>query len=165
MLTHFNCVDCTGASEAGLKWLRRAGFGTSNHRSDENDVHPLQKLKITYNSNCHSAHFQYRITPALAKRLPIPGGYYESAAIYSYIPHRNPGGLIIGALRSEADIRTGTPVHQKAAWVLTLSAHSSDRLHRSRRYRNSEELGRNYIRDTRHSGQKTDTGMVSPAIG
>ena len=76
-------TDCSGASEAGLKWLRRAGFGTTGVLTRGDDVHPLQQLKLSYHPIVHYSTFHFTLTPALAERLPIPDGYHNNGVIYS----------------------------------------------------------------------------------
>ena len=98
-------LDCSGAAESGLKWLRRAGFagGPTNPPSDVDDAHPLQQLKIVYDPRIRYSTFQYTITPALAKRLPIPGGYYDHGAIYNCIPDGSVEHKSIYMMKDEAD--------------------------------------------------------------
>jgi hypothetical protein len=100
-------ADCSGAAQAGLKWLRRAGFGTTaNYKSNDDNIHPLQQLNIGYDAHIRYSTFQFTITPALAKRLPIPGGYYDSNLIFTRAPNGKVDRTSIGISRSEADTRT-----------------------------------------------------------
>jgi hypothetical protein len=100
-------ADCSGAAQAGLKWLRRAGFGTiTNYKSGDNHVHPLQQLDISYEAHIRYSTFQFTITPALAKRLPIPGGYYDSKTIYFCVPDGRVDRKGLGVTRCEGDTRT-----------------------------------------------------------
>ena len=112
--------DCSGAAEAGLKWLRRANFGTAipRSRSDGHDVHPLQQLKTVYDPKIRYSTFQYTITPELAKRLPIPGGYYDQGAIYNCIPDGRVESRSIYTLKDEGDTR------RHAMSFTTMSTHA-----------------------------------------
>ncbi|KAF8219398.1 hypothetical protein L208DRAFT_1418297, partial [Tricholoma matsutake] len=97
-------IDCSGMVAAGLKWLQNSGFGMTNVHSKSDDVQPLQRFKITYNPNIRYVTFQFTITPALAERLPIPGGYHNSRAIYTCISGGKVDPKIIGIMRTEWDI-------------------------------------------------------------
>ncbi|KAF8232122.1 hypothetical protein L208DRAFT_1436786 [Tricholoma matsutake] len=96
-------IDCSGAAEAGLKWLQNAGFRMAKLHSDIDEVQPLQRLKITYNPKVRYTTFQFTITPALAERLPIPGGYHNSRAIYTCISGGRVDSKILGIMRFEWD--------------------------------------------------------------
>jgi len=99
------CVaDCSGIAEAGLKWLRRAGFGTTNTNVD--GVSLLKKLKLAYDPRIRYSTFQYTITPELAKRLPIPGGYDDTGALYACVPDGRVEPKSLYMVRFEGDTRT-----------------------------------------------------------
>jgi hypothetical protein len=112
-------ADCSGPAEAGMKWLRRAGFGTAPSYStnpphadaiaeDENlSLHPLQRLKIQYDPRLWYSTFHYTITPALAERLSIPGGYHHRRAIYNFLPDARVELRSLYMMRNEGDTRTG----------------------------------------------------------
>jgi hypothetical protein len=102
--------DCSGVAEAGLKWLRRAGFGKAN---DGNGVHPLQRLKITYDPQIRYSTFQFTITPAVAGRLPIPGGYYNSMGIYACVPDGRVDRKAIATTTYEGDTSADDIVFSK----------------------------------------------------
>ncbi|KAF8221557.1 hypothetical protein L208DRAFT_1327277 [Tricholoma matsutake] len=96
-------IDCSGPAEAGLKWLRRAGFGAANPHSDGDDSHPLQQLKTVYDPRIRYSTFQFTLPPALAERLPIPGGYHNTGGIYNCIPDGRVEHKSIYAMRYEGD--------------------------------------------------------------
>jgi hypothetical protein len=77
-----------------------------NYRSNDINVHPLQQLNIVYETHIRYTTFQFTITSALAKRLPIPGGYYDSKMIYTCIPDGRVDRKSISVGRSEGDTRT-----------------------------------------------------------
>ena len=61
------------------------GSGSANPSFD--DMNPLQQLKTnTYDPQIRYSTFQFTISPELAERLPIPGGYHDIRAVYSTIP-------------------------------------------------------------------------------
>ncbi len=59
-------VDCTGPTQAGTKHLQRAGFA---------DKMSLEQLRVTFDPKFAYSTVRFVITPSLAKRLPIPGGF------------------------------------------------------------------------------------------
>ncbi|KAK0215876.1 hypothetical protein EDD85DRAFT_444658 [Armillaria nabsnona] len=75
-------VDCTGAAAAGMKWLRREGYGFAD-RYGRNQL-PLDELKIAYDQKLHYTTLQFRITPELGRKLPgLPVPYDECWGIYN----------------------------------------------------------------------------------
>lgn len=73
-------VDCTGATMAGLKWLKGAKFGAADSTSTTGIS--MDELKVTYDHKTRSSTLQFTIPPDLRKRLPIPGGWTNPGAIY-----------------------------------------------------------------------------------
>ncbi|KAK0501762.1 hypothetical protein EDD18DRAFT_1347834 [Armillaria luteobubalina] len=75
-------IDCTGAAAAGMKWLRREGYGFAD--SYGRNQLPLDELKIAYDQKLHYTTLQFRITPELGRKLPgLPVPYEESWGIYN----------------------------------------------------------------------------------
>ena len=102
-------LDCSGPAEGGLKWLRRAGFGAVNPSADHETVHPLQQLRSSYDPRLGYSTFHFTITPALAERLPLPGGFYSCNAIFCLIPDGKQRNAIY-IMRFERDTRMGVNI-------------------------------------------------------
>ncbi|KIY64985.1 hypothetical protein CYLTODRAFT_492663 [Cylindrobasidium torrendii FP15055 ss-10] len=62
-------VDCTGTAQSSLKWLSRAGFNT-------------EIPKDTYDPKMRYTTFTFKITPELAAKLPVPGGFHRPSGGY-----------------------------------------------------------------------------------
>ena len=103
-------VDCSGPAEGGLKWLRRAGFGTVNPSADHDTVNPLQQLRSSYDPKLAYSTFHFTITPALADRLPVPGGFDSCNVIYCLVPNGRALGNGIVVLRCEGETRMGVVI-------------------------------------------------------
>ena len=81
MIAESACVDCTGSSQAGFKWLRRL------YEAQSLDADAYSSLKLTYSmSSAGYSRFRFYVPPELRDRLPIPGGYDKSGMIYSVFP-------------------------------------------------------------------------------
>ncbi|KAF8891422.1 hypothetical protein CPB85DRAFT_1441025 [Mucidula mucida] len=59
-------VDCSGPTQAGIKILHRAGF---------TDKESLSQLKVTFDPKMAYSTLCFAVSPGLAARLPIPGGF------------------------------------------------------------------------------------------
>ncbi|KAG7444010.1 uncharacterized protein BT62DRAFT_1008697 [Guyanagaster necrorhizus] len=74
-------VDCTGPASAGLKWLRREGYGFKD--SYNRNQLALDELKIAYDQKLHYTTLQFRIPPEMSRRLPgLPVPFAECGIIY-----------------------------------------------------------------------------------
>ncbi|PBK60674.1 hypothetical protein ARMSODRAFT_897726 [Armillaria solidipes] len=81
-------VDCTGSPAAGLKWLRREGYGIGDTYA-KNEL-SLDKLKISYDQKLHYSTLQFHVPPELGRKLPgLPVPYDECGMIYIFIPDPN----------------------------------------------------------------------------
>ncbi|EGN96342.1 hypothetical protein SERLA73DRAFT_186054 [Serpula lacrymans var. lacrymans S7.3] len=76
-------VDCTGPASAGVKWIKREGYGYAETYSK--NALPLDQLKLSYDQKIRYATLEFSIPPALGKRLPIPGGFYTQGSIYTCV--------------------------------------------------------------------------------
>lgn len=65
-------VDCSGVTQAGLKWLKSAGCEI-----------PQNKI-VEYGPDLHYMTVTFFPPPEVAKRLPIPGGYDNCSFLLSY---------------------------------------------------------------------------------
>ncbi|KAF7328344.1 hypothetical protein MVEN_02549900 [Mycena venus] len=101
-------VDCTGTTQAGIKWLGNAGF-TLPH-----DLRSSYAPNIRYSTMCFS------VSPELESRLPIPNSARNTLAPYLYSEHFDYG--------SKAAVLLHTDNHT----VQLLMTSSEDNLPRSR---------------------------------
>ncbi|KAJ6522662.1 hypothetical protein DFH09DRAFT_1330462 [Mycena vulgaris] len=68
-------ADCTGAAQAGLKWLRNAGFTVPD------------SIRCSYDGNIRYVTVCFTMSPELAKTLPIPAAQRKTMLAYAYMPH------------------------------------------------------------------------------
>ncbi|EGN96341.1 hypothetical protein SERLA73DRAFT_186050 [Serpula lacrymans var. lacrymans S7.3] len=73
-------VDCTGASHAGVRMLRHAGYGFADNYPK--GTLPFDKLGVSYDQKMHYVTMELTVPPELGNRLPIPGGYEGRPAIF-----------------------------------------------------------------------------------
>ena len=83
-----------------MKWLRRSS------PKDADGVRTPEQLKVSYDQQMYYSTFQFTITPALANRLPIPGGYENASAIYNVVPDARLERRSIYSVRYEGDTST-----------------------------------------------------------
>ncbi|KAK0442351.1 hypothetical protein EV421DRAFT_1710715 [Armillaria borealis] len=77
-------VDCTGAASAGMKWLRREGYGQSE--TYPSGKLPFDELKIAYDQKIVYSTVKFRVPPELGKRLPgLPASFDKCGLIYACI--------------------------------------------------------------------------------
>lgn len=83
--------DCTGATQAGIKWLPAAGY-------------PLPAdIRASYNARMQYMTITYSISHELAAILPIPSGYDSSCVLYSYQPdfRRDKVGFVLSRMDND----------------------------------------------------------------
>ncbi|KAJ6558219.1 hypothetical protein B0H19DRAFT_1376695 [Mycena capillaripes] len=68
-------VDCTGTTQAGLKWLTAAGFNLPDN------------IRSRYQGNIRSVTISFIVPPELASKLPIPALQRKTALVYAQLPH------------------------------------------------------------------------------
>ncbi|KAF9031538.1 hypothetical protein BDZ89DRAFT_1063935 [Hymenopellis radicata] len=64
-------IDCTGSARAGIKWIQRAGFGSTHHPEGLS----LARITDTFDGQMHYSTIRCVVSTSLAERLPIPGGF------------------------------------------------------------------------------------------
>ncbi|KAL5526452.1 hypothetical protein ACEPAF_8175 [Sanghuangporus sanghuang] len=83
-------IDCTGASQAGLKWLRRIATDPVNSNSLQlhapSNAISWDDLRLSYNTHQKYIRFRWPVPPEARDRLPIPGGYNNVPWMYTYFP-------------------------------------------------------------------------------
>ncbi|EJD02944.1 uncharacterized protein FOMMEDRAFT_134111 [Fomitiporia mediterranea MF3/22] len=78
-------VDCTGTTQAGLKWLKRIGAETDKTEGGRLALSDPD-LRISYCTNQQTRTFYFPIPPEARKKLPIPGGYDNAKWLYTFTP-------------------------------------------------------------------------------
>ena len=65
-------LDCTGSFHTGAKLLKSAGYGFAE--TNPRGKLSLDDICLSYDPKVHYSTLELTIPPALAERLPIPGG-------------------------------------------------------------------------------------------
>ncbi|KAG9227186.1 hypothetical protein PLEOSDRAFT_1106212 [Pleurotus ostreatus PC15] len=79
-------IDCTGSTQAGIKWLKSAGFISSLESSSDNKRGP-DNLRISYDHKLRYVTVTFDNLGDLVHTLPIPGGFEKAGFIYTYYAH------------------------------------------------------------------------------
>ncbi|KAK0501744.1 hypothetical protein EDD18DRAFT_1317883 [Armillaria luteobubalina] len=96
-------VDCTGPAAAGLKWLRREGYGFAD-RYASNQL-PLDELRIAYDQKLHYSTLQFHVPPELGRRIPgLPYPYDDCGSIYCNSPDPTKDNRCMYSQRVDGDI-------------------------------------------------------------
>ncbi|KAK0466719.1 uncharacterized protein EV420DRAFT_1260875 [Desarmillaria tabescens] len=101
-------VDCTGPASAGLKWLKREGYGRSD-MYPRGKV-PLEKIKVAYDQKITYSTSSFHVPLELGNRLPgLPASYEKCGVIYICVtdPTLDCRGMHIQ--RSEGNFRKPLP--------------------------------------------------------
>ncbi|KAJ6459525.1 hypothetical protein C8R45DRAFT_552205 [Mycena sanguinolenta] len=85
-------ADCIGRTQAGLKWLKSAGFNVP------------QDIRTTYHANISYSTICFTVPPELVVKLCIPAALLHTATIYTYIPHDDAGSSAFGLLSVDNDM-------------------------------------------------------------
>ncbi|EJD02492.1 uncharacterized protein FOMMEDRAFT_157715 [Fomitiporia mediterranea MF3/22] len=86
-------VDCSGTSQAGIKWLKRI-YTDPKYTSVLQCTPDIprgvpafdENLKIEYNAKQRFVKFRVFVPPEFRFRLPIPNGYDNAAWMFTYMP-------------------------------------------------------------------------------
>ncbi|KAJ6517275.1 hypothetical protein C8R47DRAFT_250943 [Mycena vitilis] len=84
-------VDCTGTTQAGLKWLPAAGFRIP------------ATIRARYDGNVRYSCITFDVPPALATKLPIPAPQRETAGVYISAPHDDTHSSFVMLIITEND--------------------------------------------------------------
>ncbi|KAF9493494.1 hypothetical protein BDN71DRAFT_1394896 [Pleurotus eryngii] len=82
-------IDCTGSTQAGIKWLKSAGF-ISSPESTPDDIGRTGTngdLRISYDHKLRYVTVTFDNIGDLVQDLPIPGGFDQAGFIYTYYAH------------------------------------------------------------------------------
>ena len=81
---HILPPDCTGHSQNGFKWLKRLIDNVDT--SVSKGATPLEKARTKYDIQSSARTFEFYVTPSMAARMPIPGGYTDAGWLLTYLP-------------------------------------------------------------------------------
>ncbi|KAJ7134915.1 hypothetical protein C8R43DRAFT_1239203 [Mycena crocata] len=84
-------ADCTGATQAGRKWLKAAGFTIPNN------------LHHSYNAQLRYITITFAVPPDLAAKLPIPEAQTQTSVVYLYVPHNEEGSSLVALFITDND--------------------------------------------------------------
>ena len=75
-------VDCTGYSQAGLKWIKKLHAKSAGEAATAawDDLVPAYDIHSRWKT------FIFSVPPELRDRLPVPGGYDNVPWLYTFIP-------------------------------------------------------------------------------
>lgn len=86
----YDDIDCTGNTQAGLKWIRRLASEQENAEKLQKLVPsyalPWNKLRVTYSCGQRGRIFRFFVPPEARKHISIPGGYEKNVWPYTYMP-------------------------------------------------------------------------------
>ncbi|KAF4581576.1 hypothetical protein EYR40_009859 [Pleurotus pulmonarius] len=94
-------IDCTGSTQAGLKWLKTSGFISPRTDGD---------LRLTYNPKLSYVTVSFQDFGDLAQDLPIPGGFDQAGFICTYnaYPKWGNSGFVFARMDDTKDLWTST---------------------------------------------------------
>ncbi|KAF9047116.1 hypothetical protein BDZ89DRAFT_1058184 [Hymenopellis radicata] len=85
-------IDCTGPTQAGAKWIQRAGFNGDDFNA----------LRSSFDQKMHYVTFQFYISPELGAKLPIPGGFENiGGTIVLFFPDTSRDHRVLAAMKAE----------------------------------------------------------------
>ncbi|KAJ7592219.1 hypothetical protein C8J56DRAFT_1003295 [Mycena floridula] len=94
-------IDCTGPSQAGIKWMMRAGYGERPNSKEPS----IDRLTSMFSGENHYVNFIFDVPPSLGAGVPIPGGWAKNpGALYSWIPDARTDRRFITIIRCEGDV-------------------------------------------------------------
>ncbi|KAI0338097.1 hypothetical protein BDW22DRAFT_810294 [Trametopsis cervina] len=84
-------IDCSGDSQAGLKWLKKCGYAMS------------PDIRLEYDQKLRYVTVTFTVDKALSETLAIPGGYENAGWIYTFVPDYNVGnaGFVLGKMDND----------------------------------------------------------------
>ncbi|KAJ7785319.1 hypothetical protein DFH07DRAFT_7248 [Mycena maculata] len=82
-------VDCTGRTQAGIKWLETAGLSLPDN------------LRCSYKPNIRYATLCFSVSPELESRLPIPKSAMNTMSQYAHTQHFTYGLSVTALLKTE----------------------------------------------------------------
>jgi hypothetical protein len=83
LLSMWFVTDCTGPAQAGLKWLRRAGFEVDN--ADQSSSKSNKPIKLSYELKSHYSTLRFTFHPSLLEHYVPPELLSESGMLFSCV--------------------------------------------------------------------------------
>lgn len=92
-------ADCSGDSQAGLKWLKKAGFDIP------------QDFRHEYDQKLYYVTITFTVPEETRAVLSIPGGYENAGWIYTFVPDYNVSnaGFVLGKMDNDTSKPTWAP--------------------------------------------------------
>lgn len=91
---HMICIlsDCTGGTQAGVKWLKRLHSDLASQDTEIAMQQPKgslawDNLRLNYNVNARLKTFRFYIPPDLRERLCLPVSYERAGLLYVFLPY------------------------------------------------------------------------------
>ena len=95
LVYQFPPLDCTGATQVGLKLLRRIAPENANGPLTWNDT------RISFDCGIRFTMFRVSVPAEVRDSLPIPGGYYSRTWVYTSLPIPGKANLALYVNRIE----------------------------------------------------------------
>lgn len=80
-------IDCTGMAQAGVKWLKRAGFSLP------------ENLRCSYRGNLHYSTLCFTVPPKVEAMLPLPSE--RGALLYGNLQHVDRGSTLLVLIKTD----------------------------------------------------------------
>ncbi|KAJ7086215.1 hypothetical protein C8R44DRAFT_893670 [Mycena epipterygia] len=82
-------ADCTGMAQAGLKWLKSAGYFLP------------ENLRCSYNGNLRYSTLCFTVPPELEAVLPIPPDHLTTGSVFVYSQHFDYGSSLVVLVKAD----------------------------------------------------------------
>lgn len=108
------CADCTGPSQAGLKWLKCIYQIKAIHARSSSL--PFDDLRLQYKTVGRYKSFRIYVPISSRSRLPIPGGYDKAGVIIFYAGAKR-CNIVINRIEGHRSMNFPIPNSQQATDV------------------------------------------------
>ncbi len=99
--------DCTGPVSAGMKWIRREGFGVPESGKYPRGKLPLDQLNIKYDPNVYYSTLRFHVPPEVGAKFPgLTTSWDRCSSIYVCLTEAGVDSRAIYCQRIEGDIGT-----------------------------------------------------------
>ncbi|KAK0201144.1 hypothetical protein DFS33DRAFT_1357678 [Desarmillaria ectypa] len=98
-------MDCTGPASAGMKWLRREGFGVAESGKYPRGKLPLEQLNIKYDPRVYYSTLRFHVPPEVGAKFPgLTTTWDRCSSIYVCLTEAGIESRAIYCQRIEGDI-------------------------------------------------------------